>query len=184
MLPLTAGIGFGSMITGQIVSRTGRTMIVSTIGLAVVTFLLLVQAAFAARMSASQLTALWGCTALFMGSVMGVVQVTVQNAAGRERLGAAAASVQLSRSVGASFGTAIIGMILFVTLEVIDPHGAEVFIRMIEQGASALDKLAVDQREMMQADIAQAFRAAFLAIAGFTAGACLLALTNPAKRLS
>jgi hypothetical protein len=47
-----------------------------------------------------------------------------------------------------------------------------------------LDKLAVDQREMMQADIAQAFRAAFLAIAGFTAGACLLALTNPAKRLS
>jgi hypothetical protein len=75
-------------------------------------------------------------------------------------------------------------MILFVTLEVIDPHGAEVFIRMIEQGASALDKLAVDQRAMMQADIAQAFRAAFLAIAGFTAGACLLALTNPAKRLS
>jgi EmrB/QacA subfamily drug resistance transporter len=184
LLPLTAGIGFGSMITGQIVSRTGRTMIVSTIGLAVVTFLLLVQAAFAARMSALQLTALWGCTALFMGSVMGVVQVTVQNVAGRERLGAAAASVQLSRSVGASFGTAIIGMILFVTLEIIDPHGAEVFIAMIEQGAAALDKLAVDQRAMMQADIAQAFRAAFLAIAGFTAGACLLALTNPAKRLS
>ena len=47
LLPLTAGIGFGSMITGQIVSRTGRTMIVSTIGLAVVTLLLLVQAALA-----------------------------------------------------------------------------------------------------------------------------------------
>jgi EmrB/QacA subfamily drug resistance transporter len=184
LLPLTAGIGFGSMITGQIVSRTGRTMIVSTIGLAVVTFLLLIQAAFAAYMSALELTALWGITALFMGSVMGVVQVTVQNAAGRERLGAAAASVQLSRSVGASFGTAAIGMILFVTLAIMDPDGAPVFITMIEQGASALDSLPAERHAMMQADIAQAFRAAFLTIAAFTAGAGLLALTNPAKRLA
>jgi EmrB/QacA subfamily drug resistance transporter len=184
LLPLTAGIGFGSMITGQIVSRTGRTMIVSTIGLTIVTFLLLIQAAFAAYMSALQLTALWGITALFMGSVMGVVQVTVQNAAGRERLGAAAASVQLSRSVGASFGTAAIGMILFVTLAIRDPDAAHVFITMIEQGASALDSLPPDRHAMMQADIAQAFRAAFLTIAAFTAGAGLLALTNPAKRLT
>ncbi|MBV8851576.1 MAG: MFS transporter [Methylobacteriaceae bacterium] len=183
LLPLTAGIGFGSMITGQIVSRTGRTMIVSTIGLTVVTLLLLVQAAFAVYMSALELTALWGVTALFMGSVMGVVQVTVQNAAGRERLGAAAASVQLSRSVGASFGTALIGMILFVTLAIIDPDGARVFITMIEQGASALDALPAARHAIVQADIAYAFRAAFLTIAAFTAGAGLLALTNPAKRL-
>jgi EmrB/QacA subfamily drug resistance transporter len=184
LLPLTAGIGFGSMITGQIVSRTGRTMIVSTIGLTVVTLLLLAQAAFAVYMSALELTALWGVTALFMGSVMGVVQVTVQNAAGRERLGAAAASVQLSRSVGASFGTALIGMILFVTLAMMDPDGAHVFITMIEQGVSALDALPAGRHGILQADIAHAFRAAFLTIAAFTAGAGLLALTNPAKRLS
>jgi len=171
------------MITGQIVSRTGRTMIVSTIGLSVVTLLLLAQAAFAVYMSALELTALWGVTALFMGSVMGVVQVTVQNAAGRERLGAAAASVQLSRSVGASFGTALIGMILFVTLAIMDPDGAHVFITMIEQGASALDALPTGRHAIVQTEIAQAFRAAFLTIAAFTAGAGLLALTNPAKRL-
>jgi hypothetical protein len=55
---------------------------------------------------------------------------------------------------------------------------------MIEQGASALDSLPPDRHAMMQADIAQAFRAAFLTIAAFTAGAGLLALTNPAKRLA
>jgi EmrB/QacA subfamily drug resistance transporter len=183
LLPLTAGIGFGSMITGQIVSRTGRTMIVSTIGLTVVTLLLLAQAAFAVYMTALELTALWGVTALFMGSVMGVVQVTVQNAAGRERLGAAAASVQLSRSVGASFGTALIGMILFVTLAIMDPDGAQAFITMVEQGASDLDALPAGRQAIVQTEIAQAFRAAFLTIAGFTTGAGLLALTNPAKRL-
>jgi EmrB/QacA subfamily drug resistance transporter len=184
LLPLTAGIGFGSMITGQIVSRTGRTMIVSTIGLTVVTLLLLVQAAFAVHMTALQLTTLWGVTALFMGTVMGVVQVTVQNAAGRERLGAAAASVQLSRSVGASFGTAAIGMILFATLAIVDPDGGHVFVAMIEQGASALDAVPPVRHAMLQTEIAQAFRAAFLTIAAFTAGAGLLALTNPARRLS
>ncbi|MBV8911931.1 MAG: MFS transporter [Acetobacteraceae bacterium] len=184
LLPLTAGIGFGSMITGQIVSRTGRTMIVSTIGLAVVTLLLLLQAAFAVYMNVLELTALWGITALFMGSVMGVVQVTVQNAAGRERLGAAAASVQLSRSVGASFGTALIGTVLFVTLAIMDVDGAHAFTTMIEQGASALDALPAARHAIVQTEIAQAFRAAFLMIAAFTAGAGLLALTNPAKRLT
>jgi EmrB/QacA subfamily drug resistance transporter len=184
LLPLTAGIGFGSMITGQIVSRTGRTMIVSTIGLAVVTFLLLIQAAFAAHMSALELSTLWGCTALFMGTVMGVVQVTVQNAAGGERLGAAAASVQLSRSVGASFGTALIGMILFARLALIDPDGAHLFSEMVEQGAAVADTLPAARHAIIQTEIAEAFRAAFLTIAAFTAGAGLLALTNPAKRLS
>jgi predicted MFS family arabinose efflux permease len=183
LLPLTAGIGFGSMITGQIVSRTGRTMIVSTIGLAVVTLLLLVQAAFARYFSAVGLSALWGLTALFMGSVMGVVQVTVQNAAGGERLGAAAASVQLSRSVGASFGTAAIGMILFVSLAIIDPAGAGLFGQMIQQGASVADALPAAQRAVVQTEIAEAFRVAFFTIAMFTAGAGLLALTNPARRL-
>jgi MFS family permease len=184
LLPLTAGIGFGSMITGQIVSRTGRTMIVSAIGLAVVTFLLLIQAAFAAHMSALELSTLWGCTALFMGTVMGVVQVTVQIAAGGERLGAAAASVQLSRSVGASFGTALIGMILFARLALIDPDGAHLFSEMVEQGAAVADTLPAARHAIIQTEIAEAFRAAFLTIAAFTAGAGLLALTNPAKRLS
>jgi hypothetical protein len=47
-----------------------------------------------------------------MGTVMGVVQVTVQNAAGLASLGSAAASVQLSRSIGAAVGLAVLGTIL------------------------------------------------------------------------
>jgi hypothetical protein len=158
-------------------------MIVSTIGLAVVTMLLLVQAVLAQSFSAIGLSALWGLTALFMGSVMGVVQVTVQNAAGGTRLGAAAASVQLSRSVGASFGTAAIGMILFVALAILDPDGARLFSQMIQQGASVADNLPAAQRTIVQTEIATAFRVAFLTIATFTAGAGVLALTNPARRL-
>ena len=39
---------------------------------------------------------------LFMGTVMTVMQLTVQRVAGTALLGAAAASIQLSRSVGAA----------------------------------------------------------------------------------
>jgi hypothetical protein len=54
---------------------------------------------------------------------------------------------------------------------------------MIEQGASALDALPAGRHAIVHSEIAQAFRAAFLTIAAFTAGAGLLAATNPAKRL-
>ena len=51
--------------------------------------------------------------ALFMGTVMGVVQVTVQAVSGPRLLGTGAAMVQFSRSVGAAFGTAAVAAILF-----------------------------------------------------------------------
>ena len=54
----------------------------------------------------------FGGTALFMGTVMGVVQVTVQAVAGQRMLGTGAAMVQFSRSVGAAFGTAAVAAVL------------------------------------------------------------------------
>jgi len=53
--------------------------------------------------------------------VMGVVQVTVQYAAGPKQLGEAAASVQFSRSVGAAFGTALVTAVLFAVLSMKNP---------------------------------------------------------------
>lgn len=51
------------------------------------------------------------------GTVMPTAQVTIQTLAGRERLGAAAAVVSLSRSLGAAvFGALVFGLL----------HGVEV----------------------------------------------------------
>ena len=58
---------------------------------------------------------------------MPVVQLTVQLVAGRANLGAAAASVQFSRSVGAAFGTAIVGAVLFAVLSATDRGTAVLF---------------------------------------------------------
>jgi EmrB/QacA subfamily drug resistance transporter len=184
LLPLMLGIGFGSMATGRIVSRTGRTTIFPSIGLIFVTLSLLTLALWSRAFSPFLFGLLLLLNGLFMGTVMGVVQVVVQNAAGVTSLGAAAASVQLSRSLGAVAGTAIVGTTLFATLALSDPLSTSVFTAMIRHGPEVLARLPAAQRAVVELDIARAFRAAFLAIAAFAGLGMLIAWTIPARRLS
>src|SRR5262249_51655456 len=134
LVPLTVGIGTGSMITGRIVSKTGWTMIIPFYGLIVVTSCLLFLAVWAPHLSLRELPWIFGLNALFMGTVMGVVQVTVQAVAGPEMLGAGAATVQFSRSVGAAFGTAVVAAVLFSVLAIANRETAAQFGAIVEQG--------------------------------------------------
>jgi MFS family permease len=182
-LPLTVGIGLGSMIIGRVVGRTGRTAIFPTVGLVLVTASLVFLALFAPRLSSMQLGAVFLWIGLFMGTVMGVVQVTVQSAAGPTTLGAAAASVQFSRSVGAAVGTAIVAAVLFSILAAKSAETARLFALMVEQGPATLASLTPAQQANLQVEIGTAFRAAFLTIALFTFTGFLLAVTMPLRRI-
>jgi len=183
MLPLTAGIGIGSMITGRIVTRTGLTTIFPIWGLVVVTANLLLFALLAARLPTVYLPWIFGWNALFMGTVMGVVQVTVQAVAGPKMLGAGAASVQFSRSVGAAVGTAIVAAVLFSVLTATDPETARLFAVMVQRGPAAMATLEPARQALVQAEIAEAFQAAFLAMAAFTGIGLVLAWSIPVRRI-
>jgi EmrB/QacA subfamily drug resistance transporter len=184
LLPLMFGIGIGSMVTGRTVSRTGYTTIFPSIGLILTTILLICLGLLVPSLSHTQLALLLFCTGLSMGTVMGVVQVTVQSAAGVASLGSAAASVQLSRALGAAFGTALVGTVLFAVLTWRDPDAANLFGAMVREGREVVAGLPVARQGEVHAIITGAFRAAFLTIAGFTAMGVLLAWTIPARRLS
>jgi predicted MFS family arabinose efflux permease len=182
LVPLTIGIGTGSLITGKLVSRTGLTTLFPVIGLAVTTLCLVALALFAGQMSTTMLTGLFLLLGTFMGTVMAVVQVSVQSVAGPQRLGEAAASVQFSRSIGAAFGTALVATLLFAFLTIRNPESARLFGVMVQhagQAGVALPPVGA----AIQADIREAFRAAFLLIALFTTCGFFLALTNPLKRI-
>jgi predicted MFS family arabinose efflux permease len=181
LVPLTIGIGAGSLITGRLVSRTGRTTLYQATGLTLVTANLLALAFWAASLSNTALVGLLLWNGLFMGTVMGVVQVSVQSAAGNARLGEAAASVQFSRSIGAAFGTALVGTLLFAYLSISNPEAARVFALMVEHGQAPA--LTAAQHAAIQGDIINAFRAAFLLMAGFAAVGCVLSLTNPLRKI-
>jgi hypothetical protein len=54
---------------------------------------------------------------------------------------------------------------------------------MIERGPESLEGLEAGRRALVDHEIAQAFRAAFLTIALFMAGALALSWLNPARRV-
>ena len=98
------------------------------------------------RITLPQFGAVLGVLALFMGSVMGVVQVTVQNAAPQGMLGSAAGSVQFSRAVGAAFGTALVSVVLFATLGHLAPEALAGFGALMASGADAFSGLGGARR--------------------------------------
>jgi MFS family permease len=183
LLPISLGIGIGAILTGRLVTRTGNTMIFPSWGLIGCTIGFFIFAMWNAQMSQMQMIITLSFAALCMGTVMTVVQVTIQSAAGRKALGAAAASVQFSRTVGAPFGTALVGFILFVTLAVTDQQAAQTFEQLVNTGTSALDALPPARRVVVETEIAFAFRLAFMLIPVLTAIAAVLAWTNPSRRI-
>ncbi|HML07975.1 MAG TPA: MFS transporter [Xanthobacteraceae bacterium] len=183
LLPLMFGIGLGSLITGQLVTRTGRTAIFPSWGYVLATVGLLFLAFRIPHLSRVELPWVLGGIALFMGAVMGVVQVTVQTVAGQGMLGTGAAMVSFSRSVGAAFGTATVAAVLFSVLAATDREAASLFAALIDHGPDAIAALAPARRAVIEVEIGEAFRAAFMTIAAFTSLGAWLAWSMPLRRL-
>jgi EmrB/QacA subfamily drug resistance transporter len=184
LLPLTAFIAFGSMFTGRMISMTGRSAVFPSCGLPIVTATLATLAIFASHLSLHQMPWLFGLIALTLGTAMPVVQTTVQMVAGPKQLGAASASVQFSRSIGAAFGTAIVGAVLFAALAANDLDTAHLFARIVEEGPAALAGMSAARIAVVQSEIASAFRAAFITIACFAGIGAVLAWSIPVRRIT
>ncbi|MBV8096755.1 MAG: MFS transporter [Acetobacteraceae bacterium] len=183
ILPLTAGISMGSLATGRLIAGTGRTAIFPSIGYGVAGVTLAVLAFLAPRLTNIQLPWAFAIASLNFGTAMTVAQITVQTMAGRRFLGAASGSVQFSRSVGAAFGAALVGAVLFATVAALDPQTAHIFTDLIENGPATLGSLDPARRTVVQAEIAEAFRYAFLTIAAFAFCGMGLAWSIPVRRL-
>ena len=183
LLPFTMFIAIGALFTGQTIARTGRTAIVPSIALPISTVAIASLALLAPHLPLGRLPFLFCLISLTTGTAMTVVQTTVQALAGPKQLGAAAASVQFSRSIGAAVGAALVGAVLFGTLFRTDPETARLFGRLVEAGPAALAQVAPAHLASVRGEIADAFRAAFLLIAVFSAGGALLAWSLPVRRI-
>jgi EmrB/QacA subfamily drug resistance transporter len=183
LIPLTLGVAGGSFFSGRMIAATGRTAILPSVALPVSAAMLLALAAFAPRLETGTIIAMLAVASACTGTAMPVVQMTVQIVAGPRFLGAAAASVQFSRSVGASIGTALVGAVLFAVLAVRSPQTATMFAGLVQQGPTALDVLPAAQQVAVRAEIADAFRVAFLTIGCFTTSGMLFAWWLPVRRI-
>ncbi|MGY6570533.1 MAG: MFS transporter [Salinarimonas sp.] len=183
MLPMTAGVGFGGFIVGQVVSKTGRTAIFPSLGLMIVGVMLLFLAFFAPLLSMLQFAWYLGALSVFLGTVMGVVQVTVQSEAGKKMLGAAAASVAVSRSFGAALGTAIVGAVLFAAVAATGVEVAGPLEAVLQGSETALAGIDARTEAEIRAAVSTGFRSVFLIIFVFSVIGSILSWTIPRRMI-
>jgi EmrB/QacA subfamily drug resistance transporter len=112
LTPMMLALVAMSTVNGAVITRTGRYKINILVGLALLgtgCFLLTRMGADSTHGEVVRNMVLIG---LGLGAGMQTFVLVVQNAVGREELGVATATTQLSRSIGSSLGTAVLGTVL------------------------------------------------------------------------
>jgi MFS family permease len=183
LIPLTGAVSSGAVVTGWLISRTGRTAIFPSIGLAITAVSLIGLAIWAPSLSRVQLSWVLAVGGLCQGSSMITAQITAQMVVAPNQLGAASGSIQLARSLGSAFGAAAAGAVLFGWLAATDPDTAELFAEMVRRGPVVLDGLSATRQALIQTEIANAFRGVFLTVACFSCTIVLCSATMPVRRL-
>ena len=116
MLPQMGGMLLTSIVSGQLISRTGRYKLFPVVGTAVMTvglFLLSRMTPETSMLAASGIMLVIG---MGLGMVMQVLVIAVQNAVSYRELGVATSGATLFRFIGGSVGTAVLGAIFAARL--------------------------------------------------------------------
>ena len=110
--PMTIAIVISSIVTGQIISRTGKYRIVGIVGMALVTigmFLLYTMSVDTSQVVTIAYMILMG---LGLGVAFPLYTLVVQNAFPIQRVGVVTAAVQFFRSIGSTVGVAVLGTVV------------------------------------------------------------------------
>jgi hypothetical protein len=112
MLPMMAGLIFGSIVAGRIASQTKRykpTMIVSGFVLLAGMMLLMRVDGGTGKIELGVIMVIIG---LGLGPSQSLFTTAIQNAVEREQIGVATSSAQFSRQIGSTLGVAVFGALL------------------------------------------------------------------------
>jgi EmrB/QacA subfamily drug resistance transporter len=111
LVPLMGGLLVTSIISGQLITRTGRYKAFPIAGTAVMTLGLYMLSTLEPTSSRTSIFAFMFVLGLGLGMVMQVLVLAVQNAVDYSDLGVATSGATLFRSIGGSLGTAVLGAI-------------------------------------------------------------------------
>lgn len=116
LIPLSLGVVFGSVISGQLVSRFGhykRLMLLGGVVLVVGTFLL---SSMSVDIPYWKVTLYMVVCGLGLGPAMPLYTLAIQNAVDVRRIGQATSASQFFRQIGGTIGAALMGTVLATTL--------------------------------------------------------------------
>jgi predicted MFS family arabinose efflux permease len=112
LTPMTLGAVVTSILTGQLVSRTGRYRWNAVLGPVVLTAAMLLLWRMSVSTTNGQAAIDMVIAGIGIGSMMQVFVLSVQNAVPRSRIGSATALTQFGRQMGATLGVTIMGVIV------------------------------------------------------------------------
>jgi EmrB/QacA subfamily drug resistance transporter len=122
MLPMMGGMLVTSIVSGQLISRTGRYKLFPIIGTLVMSVGLWLLSRMSVDTSAASASLTMLVLGLGLGMVMQVLVIAVQNAVEYRDLGVATSGATLFRLVGGSLGTAVLGAIFAARLASVLAH--------------------------------------------------------------
>jgi MFS family permease len=116
MVPLMGGIIIGSVVSGQLISRTGRYKISPVLGTAVTTgTLLMLHYRLGIDTSLTEVDIYMALFGLGLGGCLPALVIVAQNAVPARDMGVASASATFFRQMGGTLGVAVFLSILFST---------------------------------------------------------------------
>jgi EmrB/QacA subfamily drug resistance transporter len=189
LLPVMGGLLFTSIVSGQIITRTGRYRWFPIAGTAIGALGLFLLSGLD-RDTSTALAALYMLIfGMGLGMVMQVLVLAVQNAVEYEQLGVATSGATLFRSIGGSLGTALLGAVfsnkladaLAGDLPAGAGRGAEANLAGLDP--SALGRLPTAIRDAYLAAFTDAVDLVFVVAAGIMAIAFVLTLFIPERPL-
>jgi MFS family permease len=153
LTPLMLGAVGTSIITGQLVSRTGRYRWNAVLGPVVLTIGMLLLARMDVHTTNREAAWAMVFAGIGIGSMMQVFVLSVQNAVSRARMGSATALTQFARQMGATVGVTVMGAIVNAGL----PSGVD------DRGLGAVHRLPPGARSALASALHPAFLAAAVA---------------------
>ncbi|MEE2773309.1 MAG: MDR family MFS transporter [Pseudomonadota bacterium] len=104
IITLTAGISFGAIISGIIMTKTGKYKLIPFIGAIFLTFGLLLMSSLDEATTPHALTIYLSIIGFGLGPQLSVITTAIQNSAPPKQLGVATSTLTLLRQVGSSVG--------------------------------------------------------------------------------
>lgn len=116
LTPLMIGLIGASVISGQVIARTGKYKVLAVSGAVLLVISLIWLSFLTPQTSRFDLIIRMVMLGASLGLTMPVFNIAVQNAFDRSKMGVVTASTQLFRSVGGTVGTAVLGAVFNNTL--------------------------------------------------------------------
>jgi DNA-binding MarR family transcriptional regulator len=111
LLPMVGGLLITSIVSGQLIARTGRYKVYPIVGTAVLVVALFLLSRLDEHTSTAMFSLDFFLLGFSLGLIIQVLVIAVQNAADFQDLGAATSGVTFFRSIGGAFGVSVFGAI-------------------------------------------------------------------------